>query len=304
MITRTLVLKVANWPVTRSFITRSRISRGVVRRFIAGDTLDEAIASTRALNKEGLVATLDVLGENTATKEDALSAANSYINILDAIRESGINSHISIKLTQLGMDLGDDFCLDALRRVLERADEVGTCVRIDMESSEYVDRTLRIFERAHEIHPSVGIVIQSYLRRSEADVERLCEMKARVRMVKGAYLEPPAVAFQKMGEVNAQYDLLVEKLMLGGCHTAVASHDAHRLEHARRIADKHTIPNEQWEYQMLYGIRRDLQKAAVRDGITARIYVPYGSAWYPYFSRRLAERPANIMFFARNFFRR
>ncbi len=251
--------------------------------------------AVRRLNAAGLAATLDFLGEGVTSAALAEASGQAYIRILDAIREHRLLSHLSLKLTQLGLDIDDALCRAILRRILERAGD--TFVRIDMESSRYTDRTLRLFEDLWgEGYRNVGVVIQSYLRRSAADVERLIQLGARVRLVKGAYAEPASVAFPRKRDVDRSYARLAERLLLGGVYPAIATHDERLIAHAIRTADRHGIGPDRFEFQMLYGIRRDLQIHLLRRGYRVRVYVPFGEEWYPYLMRRLAERPANVVF--------
>ncbi len=291
-------------------ITDSAIAWQAARRFVAGRTVDEAVAVVAALNAEGLSATLDYLGENVATRAEAAAAADAYIETIDAIRASGIHSGISLKLTALGLDLGDDVAAAELERVLARAatKTPPVFVRIDMEGSPYTARTLQLFTAARQRHAHVGVVLQSYLRRTAADADTLARSGAHVRIVKGAYLEPDDLAFQSKAEVDAAFTALVERLMAddaraAGSYTAVATHDPAMIDFAQRFAASHGIPRDAFEFQMLYGIRRDLQRRLVADGYRVRVYVPFGGQWYPYFMRRLAERPENVGFVLRNLVR-
>lgn len=304
MLSRTLVLRVTGWSPVKRFITRSRVARRLVRRFIAGDTLEQALDSVRELNKNGFSVALDQLGENTQTRDEACVSTNDYTTIVNAIAETGVDANISVKLTQLGLDFDTGFCLDNLYQVLEAAKTRNTFVCVDMESSEYVERTLDITRKAIREYSNVGTVIQSYLHRSDDDVDMLIELGVRVRMVKGAYLEPANLAYQDMPTINQKFDEQTERFILKGNFPAIATHDPKRIEFAKRCAERHGIPKERFEFQMLYGIRRDLQDACRKEGYPTRIYVPYGVAWYPYFTRRLAERPANLFFIVKNLFRR
>jgi proline dehydrogenase len=243
-----------------------------------------------------MTATLDHLGENVTTREESLQATADAIEIMGAVQEAGVRCNASVKLTQLGLDVDESLAFDNIRRVVEAAAHHENFVRIDMESSEYVDRTLEVFYRLFEQCRNVGVVIQAYLYRSAFDLERLIEAGARVRLVKGAYLEPASVAFQRKEDVDANFVRLSEVLLERGRYPAIATHDTHMIDAARSYAARHGIEPARFEFQMLYGIRRDLQTQLVRDGYTMRIYVPYGTHWYPYLMRRMAERPANVMF--------
>jgi len=268
------------------------------RRFIAGETGEEAIAAARALERRGLLHTLDLLGESVATLEEADAASREYLRVVDAIVASGIERNISIKLTQLGLDLDRASTVDNLRRLLDHAD--GFFVRIDMESSKYTEVTLQIFETLWQHnYRHMGVVMQSDLRRTDADVARMIEIGARVRLVKGAYREPSSIAYASKADVDAAYCRQLEQLLRHGNHPAIATHDPAMIAHAKKLAAQHGIARERFEFQMLYGIRRDLQESLVRDGYRVRVYIPFGRQWFPYFMRRLGERPANVMFVLR-----
>lgn len=269
------------------------------RRFVAGERPDEALEAVRRLNAAGLSATLDFLGEGVTTPELAEASGGAYAGILDAIRESGVQSHLSLKLTQLGLDVDEALCRGILRRILDRAP--GTFVRIDMEGSAYTERTLRLFDALWtEGYRNVGVVIQAYLRRSARDVERLIALGARVRLVKGAYAEPPSAAFPHKADVDRNFARLAEQLLSRGTYPAIATHDERLIEEAIRFAAAHHVTPDRFEFQLLYGVRRDLQTRLAQRGYRVRIYVPFGEEWYPYFMRRLAERPANVLFVVRS----
>ncbi len=271
--------------------------RRVARRFVAGEQLPEALDAIHTLARDGLTATLDFLGEGVATPARAEESGQAYLRILDAVHGNGVESHLSLKLTQLGLDMDEALCGRLMRRILDRAG--GTFVRIDMESSAYTARTLRLFETLWaEGRRNVGVVIQACLRRSADDVERLIALGARVRLVKGAYAEPPSVAFPRKADVDRTFARLAVVLLLRGAYPAIATHDERLIEEAIRVAALHGVSPDRFEFQLLYGVRRDLQSGLVRRGYRVRIYVPFGEEWYPYFMRRLAERPANVMFVA------
>jgi proline dehydrogenase len=286
-------------------IVRVPWSRRMARRFVAGEELQDAIRAVLDLNAQGMVATLDHLGENVTGAAEAQGAANDYMAALDALEAAGARSHVSIKLTQMGLDLGEDFCCENVSRILARAAQHSNFVRIDMEDSPYTERTLQVYRRLRKQFDNVGIVIQSYLRRSRGDVEALiAEGLGNFRLVKGAYDEPAALAYTEPAEVTRQLQELIRLCMAPGARTkktyvAVASHDTTVVNFARAYAYQYGAPPGSYEFQMLYGIRRDLQSRLAAQGYTVRIYVPYGKEWYPYFMRRLAERPANLLFFLR-----
>jgi proline dehydrogenase len=270
---------------------------GFARRFIAGETVEEAVAAVQPLRQQGLLLTLDYLGESVSSAAAAAAAAADYVTIIDAIVASGIERNISLKLTQLGLDVDRATAVDNMRRILEPADANGFFVRIDMENSPYTEATIGILETLwQQGHRSIGTVIQSYLKRSEADIRRLNAIGARVRLVKGAYKEPKEVAFQKKSEVDAAFVELMQLLLDQGTYPAIATHDPDMIEATRTYARNKGYTNDRFEFQMLYGIRRDLQTALVKDGYRVRVYVPFGKQWYPYFMRRLGERPANVTF--------
>ena len=276
---------------------------GFARRFIAGETVEEAIAASRALEARGLLLTLDYLGESVRTVEEATAATREYVRLIDVLVESGIERNISLKLTQLGVDIDRATCVDNLRRILEPAGRHGFFVRIDMENSPYTDVTLEVFETLwRQDYRNIGVALQSCLHRTEKDVRRMNELGARVRLVKGAYKEPPAVAYQLKAEVDAAYVRLMRLLLDGGAYPAIATHDEAMLAATRAYAAEQGIGPDRFEFQMLYGIRRDLQQSLSASGYRMRIYVPFGRQWFPYFMRRLGERPANVGFVIRAMF--
>jgi len=309
MILRSAILRLSQSGRVRRWMSTVPAARRAARRFVAGEELPEAIGAVRTLNAQGLMATIDHLGENTRTREEAVRAAQEYVRILDAIEEHRLDANVSLKLTQMGLDVDEELCHENVRRIVEHARERGNFVRIDMESSAYTDRTLALYERLREEgYANVGVVIQAYLYRSERDAERLIERGANIRLCKGAYAEPPDVAFPKKRDVDRNFLKLLAKLwspeaQARGVYVAVATHDPKILEWARRYARDRKIPTEAFEFQMLYGVRRDLQRRLVEAGYRVRIYVSYGQEWYPYFMRRLAERPANLWFLVRNWLR-
>lgn len=307
-------LSKANW--AQRSITRWGMTRRASRRFVAGETVTEAIAAIRDLNAHGIAVTLDFLGENTSKPEEALQAVEEVLGALDEIEAAGVRANVSIKLSQFGLTLDENLCRENVGRLLARAQKYDNFVRIDMEDSSLTDKTLDIYYWAREQgFDNLGIVIQAYLYRSEADIRKLLEHDARIRLCKGAYQEPAQVAFPKKVDVDANYDFLM-KLLVGASHEplssngripplpAIASHDPKRLENAKNEIARLKLPQDWVEFQMLYGIRRDLQVQLAAAGYAVRVYVPYGTHWYPYFMRRLAERPANVWFFLSNFFRK
>jgi proline dehydrogenase len=281
----------------------SAIARRLAARFVAGDTLADALEAGRRINREGISLTLDHLGENVTSIEEAEASRDVYLRVLDELSGHGINGNVSLKLTQFGIAISEQACCANVERVVGRAKELGNFVRVDMEASEYTDRTLQLVTDLHVQYGAVGTVIQSYLHRSQKDVEMLCRHGIRVRLVKGAYLEPPEVAFQAKADVDRNFVHLMRILLAEGTYPAIATHDEKMIDAAKSFVRARKIAPESFEFQMLYGIRRDLQRRLVAEGYRLRLYVPFGKAWYPYFMRRLAERPANVVFLARNFFR-
>jgi proline dehydrogenase len=270
---------------------------GFARRFIAGETIEEAIACARRLQPEGLLLTLDYLGESVRTLEEATTATSEYIRLMDVIVASGIERNVSLKLTQLGIDVDRATCVDNLRRILDPGARHGFFVRIDMENSPYTQVTLEIFETLwQQEYRNVGVALQAYLRRTEQDVRRMNALGARVRLVKGAYKEPASVAYQQKAEVDAAFIGLARLLLDEGTYPAIGTHDPALLAQVRAHALGRHIAHDRFEFQMLYGIRRDLQRSLVAEGYRMRVYVPFGRQWFPYFMRRLGERPENVKF--------
>lgn len=273
-------------------------------RFVAGETAKAAFAITRELNAQGIMVSLDLLGENVEDPDEAHASCRAYIDLLRGIADAGVDANISIKLTMLGLDIDRSMTHDHLVSILEAARETGNWVRIDMEGSAYTQDTLNLFHEVFAAHRNVGIVIQSMLRRSAGDVERLIGVGARVRLVKGAYKEPAEIAFPEKRDVNGAFDRLAERLLLEGVYPAIATHDDARIDHALAFAAEHGVGPDTFELQMLYGIRRETQIALVEREYRMRVYVPYGERWLPYFYRRLRERKENVSFLLRNVLRR
>ena len=284
----------------RDFVIHNRATRGITRRFVAGEELDDAIEATRVLNGRHLQVALDHLGENVAAAQEAKAAAQGYITALERIKQTGVDANISIKLTALGLDISQQLCEQNVRAILEHAKRNSIFVCIDMEGSAYTEQTVDITLRVHQEFEHVGTVIQSYLYHSKKDVEQLIAQGVRVRLVKGAYKEPKEVAFQQKSEVDHNYVRLMMMLLSRGNYPAIASHDEAIINTTCKFARDNGISKSTFEFQMLYGIRRDLQEQLVSKGYNVRVYVPYGTQWYPYLMRRLAERPANLMFVLSN----
>ncbi len=293
---RSLLLFLANQRFLYRLAMRYGLLRSLALRFVAGEQLEDGVVVAQALAAQRILATLDYLGESVTNEAEARAAADSYLEALAALHQAGVEPNVSLKLTQMGLDISDSFCFDNLLRVVECATRLNGFVRIDMESSAYTDRTLALFWRLWERSHHVGVVLQAYLYRTSDDVDAMIGAGVRVRLCKGAYLESSDVAFQSRAEIDANYRRLMERLLLKGNYPALATHDARLLRHAVRFAQQQRIPPSRFEFQMLYGVRRDLQTRLAKLGYNVRVYVPYGEAWYPYLMRRLAERPANLMF--------
>ena len=297
MLRRTF-LWLSNQPTIFKFVRNNGLAKKFAGRFVAGETLDTAIAAVRELNARKITASLDLLGESVTNEPEAHAAKNEYLEMLDRIAKEKLNANVSVKLTQMGLDISESLCVQIMREILARAKQYDTFVRLDMEGSDYTERTLAMFE--HKLYPGfekhVGIVLQSYLFRTEKDVARAIALGARVRICKGAYKEPPTVAFPAKADVDANYVTCMRLLMSEGNYPGLATHDPAIIAEAKRWAKEQGIAPSRFEFQMLYGIRRDMQEQIVREGYNMRVYVPFGTQWYPYLMRRLAERPANVAF--------
>jgi proline dehydrogenase len=300
---RTILLKLSESKSFAQWVTTNSTTRRMSHRFVAGETLDEAMQAARQCNDAGMLATLDYLGENVATAADAQKVRDAYIEIFDRISKEKLNANVSCKLTQLGLDISAEFCEGLVLSITERAAAYDNFLRIDMESSIYTQRTIELVKRARAHTPSVGAVIQSYLYRSEGDVQDLLSYGCRIRLCKGAYKESEEVAFPRKADVDANYVKLMRMLLPSGFYHGIATHDPRMIAETIRCAAEKGVSKDDFEFQMLYGVRTDLQRRLVRDGYRVRVYIPYGHDWFPYFMRRLAERPANLAFFARNFLR-
>jgi proline dehydrogenase len=302
---RSTLLYLSNQPRVFRFVRRNGMAKRFASRFVAGETLPEALDAVRRLNAKGISASLDLLGESVTTERDARACGNAYLGILDRIHERGLDANVSLKLTAMGLDLSEELCVSIMHDVLSRAQAYDTFVRIDMEASAYTERTLRLFEdRFYPTYKNhVGIVLQSYLYRTWADVERAIALKCRVRLCKGAYKEPASVAFREKDDVDRNYAKCMAALLEHGNYPGIATHDPALIAGAKRVAAQRGIDSSRFEFQMLYGVRRDLQERLVREGYRMRVYVPFGTQWYPYLMRRLAERPANVAFITANVMR-
>ncbi len=293
------LLTLAGHPAIYRTIMGHDLLRGMAWRYVAGEDLSEAIAVAETLNTQGFKVSLDHLGENVNTDAEARAAAHAYVQTIDAIADESADAYVSLKLTQMGLDVSREVCLDNMRTVLDRARSRGNVfVRIDMESSAYTERTLQTFEQLwSEGYREVGVVLQAALYRTSADLDRMIALGASVRLCKGAYLEPARVAFARKADVDAAYARLSERLLLEGRRPAFATHDERLIRRVQDVARHNRIPPERFEFQMLFGVRRDLQLRLAQQGYAVRVYLPYGRQWYPYLTRRLAERPANLAFF-------
>src|ERR671914_1017439 len=299
---RSALLYLSNQPQVFSFVRNNRLAKQLAMRFVAGETAEEALAAVRQLNARGVSASLDLLGESVGNENEARATRDAYLHLLDRLRERDLDANVSVKLTALGIDVSEDLCVGLMHDVLTRARQHGNFVRIDMESSAYTERTLRLFEeRLYPAHKdSVGIVLQSYLYRTFTDVERANQLRCRVRLCKGAYKEPASVAYPDKRQVDENYVRAMRALMLNGNYPGLATHDRRIINEAKRYAQEQRISPDRFEFQMLYGVRRDLQERLLHEGYPMRVYVPFGTQWYPYLMRRLAERPANVAFITGN----
>lgn len=302
---RNTLLYLSDQPRVFNFVRHNRMAKGFASRFVAGETLDTALAAVKDLNSQGITVTLDLLGESVRNEKEARASARAYIDMLDRIKAEGLDSNVSLKLTAMGLDISEDLCVSNLQNILDRAHELETFVRLDMESSEYTQKTLDLFYE--RLYPSyrgnVGIVLQSYLYRTATDIEEANKAAARVRLCKGAYKEPASVAFPEKKDVDESFVRSMQLLLADGHYPGIATHDEAMIDATKRFARDSGISNDTFEFQMLYGVRRDLQEKLVRDGYRLRVYVPFGTQWYPYLMRRLAERPANVAFITGNIVR-
>ncbi|HLI48875.1 MAG TPA: proline dehydrogenase family protein [Chthonomonas sp.] len=307
MLTRTLLLQMAQNRGLETFARKNSLAVRIARRFIAGETLEEIVEPVRALNQAGMTATLDYLGESITSPKEVEQVVTTYFNLMSLIRREQLKASISLKLTSLGLDIDPDLAQRNLDTLVKAA-LPDLFIRIDMEGSAYTQKTLDIFytilKKRPEYQNHLGVVIQAYLYRSEADIEELIRLKARVRLCKGAYKEPPAIAFQKPDDIRANYLKLMQRLLLEGNYPALATHDLQLITAAKLFAKEHNISKDRFEFQMLYGVRRPLQQQIAKEGYNIRIYTPFGDHWYPYTMRRLAERPANLWFALQSFLRR
>jgi proline dehydrogenase len=303
MITRDALLYLSRQDGLKNILTNIGLFNTMTKRFVAGETAEEGLQAVRELNQLKISATFDHLGEAIKNRAEAEAEVAEYCHILDRIAEERLNSNVSLKPTQLGLDIDFNLCLDNVSRIVEHARKYNNFVRIDMEDTAHTTTTLELTKRIHKRFDNVGVVIQSYLYRSKEDIEDLLSQKIRIRLCKGAYNEPPDQAFPKKSDVDANYIELMKTLLKSGIYNGIATHDVKMIEATRQFARSQSIPKSAYEFQMLYGVRRDLQVKLAQGEYNMRVYVPYGKHWYPYFMRRLAERPANIWFVMKNAFR-
>jgi len=303
MISRTVLLYLSQQHGLKDLFSKLPGFSQVTRRFIAGENIETAIVTIKELNKLGITATFDHLGESTTSKAEADADVREYVHLLERIQSTGVDSNASVKLTQLGLDIDEQYCLENTRQIVAEAHRRGNFVRIDMEDSPKTDATLRIFKQLYREFGNVGIVLQAYLYRTEKDIDDVLAMGARIRLCKGAYQEPPEVAFPEKADVDDNYVKLMKKLLKSGIYHGIATHDMRMIRATQEFAAAEGIGKDKYEFQMLYGVRRDLMTQLAGEGYRVRTYVPYGEFWYPYFMRRLAERPANVWFVVKNLFK-
>ena len=302
---RALFIGLSTSRALRSFAENSPMGQKMSRRFVAGTTVEDLMAGRQEVNRRRMSVSVDNLGENVTNVEEARDSEKLYHQLFDLITERKLDANVSLKLTHMGLDVDEKLCREIVSGLAEHAARVNSFVRVDMEGSPYTQKTLDFVHELHSRHPGkVGGVIQAYLYRSEKDVQDLLAQRIRIRLCKGAYKEPASIAFQKKADVDANYVKLTKILIKSGVYHGIATHDENIIRQTTAFARAEKIPAEAFEFQMLYGIRRDLQEQLVKDGWRMRVYIPFGTEWYPYFMRRLAERPANVLFIAKNFFRR
>ena len=299
---RAAFLWLSEQPRIFGFVRKNRVARKLASRFVAGETVGEAINALAELNHGHLSASLDLLGESVLHAEEARRACATYLELLDRIRDANANANVSVKLTQMGLDVDETLCIENMRSIIRRAQQYGSFVRIDMEQSSYTEKTLQLFTDMFypEFGNAVGVVLQSYLRRTASDVDAMIALGARVRLCKGAYKEAESLAFPAKKDVDDNFITCMERLLERGNYPGIATHDEKIIAHATQFTKNYSISSDRYEFQMLYGVRRDLQNKLRREGCNVRVYVPFGTHWYPYLMRRLAERPANVAFIVTN----
>jgi proline dehydrogenase len=287
----------------QDFMINFGVTRRVVERFVSGEELEDGLNAAKKVNSEGAIATLDHLGEEVSEPAEAIGATKVYLNALDQIKQNGVDTNVSVKPTQVGLKIDKELCEQNFAKIIERAKKYDNFVRMDMEGSDCTEDTLEVFKSLRKKYDEVGIVIQSYLYRSERDVDQVLKLGGRIRLCKGAYKEPREIALPKKRQVDENFLKLMQKMLLSGIYHGIATHDEKLIEKTKGFAQKNNVPKDRFEFQLLYGIRTQLQHELVKEGYNVRIYIPFGRQWYPYFMRRLAERPANLFFLLKNFFR-
>jgi len=287
----------------RDFMVNFGVTRRVVDRFVSGEELEDGLNTVKKVNSEGAIATLDHLGEEVSKAGEAIAATEVYLNALDQIKDNGVDVNVSVKPTQVGLKIDMKLCEQNFAKIIERAKKLDNFVRMDMEGSDCTQDTLEVFKSLRRKYDNVGIVVQSYLYRTERDVGEVLKLGGRIRLCKGAYKEPKEIAFPKRQQVDENFVKLMEKMLKSGVYHGIATHDEKLIEKTKQFAQKNNIPKDRFEFQLLYGIRSELGRKLINEGYNVRIYIPFGREWYPYFMRRLAERPANLFFFLKNFFR-
>lgn len=287
----------------QGFMLNFGVTRKVVDRFVSGEKLEDGLNAVKKVNSEGAIATLDHLGEEVSEAGEAIAATEVYLDALDQIKDNGVDTNVSVKPTQVGLKIDKELCEENFAQIIERAKKHDNFVRMDMEGSDCTQNTLEVFKSLRKKYDNVGIVIQSYLYRSDKDVDQVLELGGRIRLCKGAYKEPKEIAFPKKQQVDENFEKLMQKMLLSGIYHGVATHDEKLIEKTKEFAQKNGLPKDSFEFQLLYGIRTELARKLVREAYNVRIYIPFGREWYPYFMRRLAERPANLFFFLKNFLR-
>jgi proline dehydrogenase len=300
---KAFLLYLSRQKAIQGFMMNFGVTRRVVDRFVSGEELEDGLNAVRKVNSEGAIATLDHLGEEVSQPEEAIAATEVYLNALDKINENGVNTNVSVKPTQVGLKIDKKLCEENFTKIIEKAKKYDNFVRMDMEGSDCTQDTLDVFYSLRKKYDNVGIVIQTYLYRSEKDVEDIQKLGGRIRLCKGAYKEPKEIAFPKKQQVDDNFIKLMEKMLPSGIYHGIATHDEKIIQKTKEFAGKNNIPKESFEFQLLYGIRTELQYQLLKEGYNVRIYIPFGRQWYPYFMRRLAERPANLFFFLKNFLR-
>jgi proline dehydrogenase len=299
---KAILLYLSRQKIIQSIMTKFWVTRRVVERFVSGEELEDGLNAVKRVNAEGAIATLDHLGEEVSEPSEAVAATEVYLRALDLIKENGADTNVSVKPTQVGLKIDKGLCEDNFARIIEKAKKYDNFVRMDMEGSDCTQDTLDVFKNLRKRFDNVGIVIQSYLYRSEQDVAEVLRLGSRIRLCKGAYKEPKEIAFPKIREVDESFVILMQKMLKSGIYHGIATHDEKLIEETKKFAQKNN-PKEDFEFQLLYGIRTELRHQLVKDGYNVRVYIPFGRQWYPYFMRRLAERPANLFFFLKNFFK-